>query len=136
MRFLQRFNEPAFVLLRVTAGLMFGFHGLQKIFGVLSEFQPAFPSQIWFGGVIELVAGILIAVGLWTRCAAFVASGEMAVAYIQFHWKLAFGTAFFPAVNKGEMALLYCVLFLYIACRGAGPFGLDARLRGERGSRR
>jgi putative oxidoreductase len=130
MRFMQRFAEPAFLLLRVVAGLMFGFHGLQKIFGVLSEFHPAFPTQIWFGGMIELVAGILIALGLWTRCAAFVASGEMAVAYIQFHWKLAVGAAFFPAVNKGEMALLYCVLFFYIACRGPGPFSLDAKLRG------
>lgn len=132
MRFLQRYSEPAFALLRITAGLMFGFHGLQKIFGVLSDFQPAFPTQIWFGGMIELIAGILIAIGLWTRCAAFVASGEMAVAYVQFHWKLAIGSAFFPAVNKGEMALLYCVLFFYIACRGAGPLSLDA-LRGDRG---
>ena len=132
MRFLQRFTEPAFFLLRLAAGLMFGFHGMQKIFGVLSEFQPAFPSQMWFGGMIELVAGILIAIGLWTRCAAFVASGEMAVAYIQFHWKLGMGSAFFPAINKGEMALLYCLLFLYIACRGPGPFSVDARGRGER----
>jgi len=132
MRFLQRYSEPAFALLRLTSGLMFGFHGLQKIFGVLSDFQPAFPTQIWFGGMIELIAGILITVGLWTRCAAFVASGEMAVAYVQFHWKLAFGSAFFPAVNKGEMALLYSVLFLYIACRGAGPLSVDAKLRGDR----
>jgi putative oxidoreductase len=132
MRFLQRFAEPAFLLLRVVAALMFGFHGLQKIFGVLSEFQPAFPTQMWFGGVIEMTTGILMALGLWTRCAAFVASGTMAVAYAQFHWKLAFGSAFFPAVNKGEMALLYCVLFFYIACRGPGPFSLDAKLRGEK----
>jgi putative oxidoreductase len=136
MRFLQPLTEPAFFLLRVGSGLMFGFHGLQKTFGFLSEFHPAFPSQIWFGGVIELVAGLLIAVGLWTRCAAFVASGEMAVAYIQFHWKLGFGTAFFPAINKGEMALLYCLVFLYIACRGAGVFSLDAVLRGDRGNKR
>jgi len=136
MRFLQNFTEPAFFILRVTAGLMFAFHGLQKIFGVLSEFHPAFPSQMWFGGVIELVGGLLIAAGLWTRCAAFVSSGEMAVAYTQFHWKLAMGKAFIPGVNKGEMALLYCVVFLYIACRGAGPFSLDAMVRGERGSKR
>lgn len=136
MRFLQPFTEPAFFILRVAAGLMFAFHGLQKIFGVLSEFHAALPSQMWFGGMIELVGGLLIAAGLWTRCAAFVSSGEMAVAYIQFHWKLAMGQAFLPAINKGEMALLYCVLFLYIACRGAGPFSLDAMVRGERGNRR
>jgi putative oxidoreductase len=136
MRFLQPFAEPAFFILRVTAGLMFAFHGLQKTFGILSDFHAAFPSQVWFAGIIELVAGLLITAGLWTRCAAFVASGEMAVAYTQFHWKLAMGKAFFPAINKGEMALLYCVLFLYIACRGAGPFSLDALVRGERGSKR
>ena len=130
MRGLQRFQEPAFLFLRVVAALMFGFHGLQKVFGVLSEFHAAFPTQMWFGGVIELTTGILMAIGLWTRCAAFVASGTMAVAYTQFHWKLALGASFFPGVNKGELALLYSVLFFYIACRGPGPFSLDAKLRG------
>lgn len=132
MRFLQSFTEPAFFLLRLGTGLMFAFHGLQKVFGILSDFHAVFPTQVWFAGVIELVAGVLIAMGLWTRCAAFVASGEMAVAYIQFHWKLAMGSAFFPAINKGEMALLYCLLFFYIACRGAGGLSLDAMVRGER----
>jgi putative oxidoreductase len=129
MGFLARFSEPAFALLRVVAGLMFSFHGLQKIFGVFSGFRPAFPTQLWFGGVIEIAAGLLIALGLCARCAAFVASGAMAVAYTQFHWKLAMGSAFFPGVNKGELALLYSVLFLYVACRGAGPISLDARSR-------
>lgn len=132
MRAWQRFAEPAFLLLRAVAGLMFAFHGLQKVFGVLSDFHAAFPTQMWFGGVIEMVSGTLMALGLWTRCAAFVASGTMAVAYAQFHWKLALGAAFFPGINKGELALLYCVLFLYVACRGAGPFSLDAKLRGGR----
>jgi putative oxidoreductase len=131
----HRFAEPVFLLLRLAAGLMFAFHGLQKVFGIWSEFRPAFPTQMWFGGVIELVAGTLIAAGLWARCAAFVASGEMAVAYTQFHWKLAMGKAFFPGINKGEMAVLYCVLFLYIAARGAGPFSLDG-LRGGGGAKR
>jgi putative oxidoreductase len=127
MGFLARFSEPAFALLRVVAGLMFSFHGMQKIFGLLSEFRPAFPTQLWFGGVIEITAGLLIALGLCARCAAFVASGTMAVAYTQFHWKLAMGSAFFPAVNKGELALLYSVLFLYVACRGPGPISLGGR---------
>jgi putative oxidoreductase len=127
---LQRFAEPAFLLLRAVAALMFGFHGLQKVFGVLSEFHAAFPTQMWFGGVIEMTTGLLMALGLWTRCAAFVASGTMAVAYTQFHWKLALGASFFPGVNKGELALLYCLFFFYLACRGPGPFSLDARLRG------
>jgi putative oxidoreductase len=132
MGFLRRFAEPAFLLLRVVAALMFGFHGLQKVFGVLSEFHAAFPTQMWFGGVIEMTTGILMAFGLWARCAAFVASGTMALAYAQFHWKLALGATFFPGINKGELALLYCVLFFYFACRGPGPYSLDAKLRGEK----
>lgn len=133
MRAWQRFAEPAFFLLRVVAGLMFAFHGLQKTFGVLSDFHPPLGSQIGIGGVIELTTGILMAAGLWARCAAFLASGTMAVAYAQFHWKLALGKDFFPGINKGEPALLYAVLFLYFAFRGAGPFSLDARFRGDRG---
>jgi putative oxidoreductase len=131
MRLLNRFTEPAFLLLRVIAALMFGFHGAQKTFGVLSDFHPALSSQIGVGGVIELSTGLLMALGLWTRCAALLASGTMAVAYLQFHWKLALGREFFPGINKGELALLYSILFLYIACRGPGPYSLDARLRGE-----
>ena len=124
-RLLKPKSEAAFALLRIVAGLMFAFHGIQKVFGVLSEFQPPVGSQLWIGGVIELVAGLAIAGGLFTTWAAFLASGTMAVAYTQFHWKLAFGAEFFPAVNKGELALLYSVLFLYVACRGGGPLSLD-----------
>jgi putative oxidoreductase len=83
---------------------------------------------VWFGGIIELVAGLLIAVGLFTRCAAIVASGTMAVAYVQFHWRFDFGSHFFPVVNKGELALVYSFLFLYIAFRGPGKWSVDARL--------
>jgi putative oxidoreductase len=125
-------SEPAFLFLRVTAALMFGFHGLQKISGLWSDFRPAFPTQMWFGGMIEIAAGFLMAAGLWTRYAAFLSSGTMAVAYTQFHWKLGLGKNLFPAINEGELALLYAVLFLYIACRGAGPFSLDAKPRKNR----
>ena len=86
---------------------------------------PAVGSQMWIGGMIELVGGVLMAVGLFTRAAAFIASGTMAVAYVQFHWKLAGGADFFPIVNKGEAALVYCFLFLYFACRGAGRASID-----------
>jgi putative oxidoreductase len=120
--------EIAFAVLRVGAGLMFAFHGVQKIFGVLSEFRPPVGSQLWVGGIIELVCGSAIALGLLTRSTAFLASGTMAVAYTQFHWKLAFDSHFFPAVNKGEPALVYALLFLFFACRGGGPFSLDHRL--------
>jgi putative oxidoreductase len=105
---------------------------VQKIFGVLTDHAPKVGTQLWWGGAIELVAGSLIALGLFTRWAAFVASGTMAVAYAQFHWKLRLDSNFFPGINKGELALLYSLLFLYVACRGAGSYSLDARRPGRR----
>lgn len=124
---LPRHADHAYAALRIVAGLMFAFHGLQKIFGVLGKTSPAFASQLWFGGLIELVCGTAIAVGLLTRWAAFLASGTMAVAYIQFHWKLELGERLLPVVNRGELALLYAFVFLFIACRGAGPWSVDSR---------
>jgi putative oxidoreductase len=127
-RFLERRAEPAYTLLRIVAGLMFAFHGAQKLFGVLTKFQPPVGSQLWFGGIIELVTGIAIAAGIFTTLAAFLASGTMAVAYVQFHWKLGAGARFLPAVNQGELAILYSLVFLYIACRVGGKWSVD-RLR-------
>jgi putative oxidoreductase len=83
---LGKYQEQAYGLLRIVTGALFFCHGLQKLFGTFGGYKVDFPSQLWFGGVIELVAGALICVGLWTTCAAFVASGTMAVAYVQFHW--------------------------------------------------
>lgn len=125
MKQLEKFSGPAYAFLRIIAGLMFAFHGVQKIFGVLTDYHPAVGSQIWIGGLIELVAGFLIAVGFKTRWAAFLSSGTMAVAYFQFHWKFQMGSAFFPGVNQGELAVLYCFVFLYMACRGSGMWSLD-----------
>jgi putative oxidoreductase len=121
-------TENVYAALRIIVGVLFAIHGIQKIFGVLTEYQPPVGSQLWIGGVIELVTGLLIAVGFLTRWSAFLASGTMAVAYVQFHWKFAFGSAFFPVVNKGELAVVYAFLFLFIACRGAGKASVDARL--------
>lgn len=126
-RILEPRTEAAYALLRIVSGAMFAFHGVQKIFGVFTDHAPRIFTQIWVGGLIELVAGLLIVVGLYTSCAAFVASGTMAVAYVQFHWKLQFGALFFPTVNKGELALLYSFLFLFIACRGSGKWSLGRR---------
>jgi putative oxidoreductase len=127
-RFLGPRTDAAYALLRVVAGLMFAFHGLQILFGTLSTYPiPKVGSQTWIGGVIELVTGLAIAAGVLTAWAAFLASGTMAVAYVQFHWKLAFGAEFFPAVNQGELSLLYAVLFLFVACRGAGRWSVDGR---------
>ena len=116
------FETIAFVTLRIVSGLMFACHGAQKILGVLTDRPTAEPfSQIWVGGLIELVGGLLLAIGLCTRPVAILASGPMAVAYIQFHWKGAFDSGFFPAVNGGELAVVYCFLFLYIALRRGTP---------------
>ena len=112
---------------RIVAGAMLTFHGLQKVFGILTENQPPVGSQVWIGGVLELLCGAAIAVGWFTRAGAFVASGMLAVAYVQFHWKLRFDSAFFPVVNKGELALLYSFVFLYMACKGGGPWSVDSR---------
>jgi putative oxidoreductase len=127
----SRFDGPAYTLLRVVAGGMFCCHGMQKILGWLTTSAgPAVGSQTWVGGIIELVGGALIALGLFTRVLAFLASGTMAVAYFQYHWKLQLGGyKWLPIVNKGELAALYCFVFLFIAARGAGPVSLDRRLR-------
>jgi putative oxidoreductase len=128
---LSRFEAPTFAALRFVAGGMFCCHGMQQILGWLTTSAgPAVGSQTWIGGLIELVGGILIALGLFTRLAAFLASGTMAVAYVQFHWKLQLtGFKWLPIVNKGELAALYCFVFLFIAAHGAGPLSLDRRLR-------
>ncbi len=125
MKQLAKHAESAYALMRIVVGFLFAFHGCQKVLGILSEFHPPVGSQLWIGGVIELVGGLAIMLGIGTRWAAFICSGEMAVAYFQFHWKFQMGPQFFPAINKGELAVLYCFLFLYIACRGAGKWSLD-----------
>ncbi|MGH7149835.1 MAG: DoxX family protein, partial [Planctomycetota bacterium] len=111
MKWLERYADHAYALLRIAAGFMFSFHGAQKILGILSDFRPPAGSQLWFGGIIELLGGLAVMVGFRTRAAAFLCSGTMAVAYFQFHWKFQFGRNFFPAVNQGEMAALYCFVF-------------------------
>jgi putative oxidoreductase len=125
MKFFGKFSDYAYALLRIVTGLLFSFHGVQKIFGVLTEHQPPVGSQLWIGGLIELVGGLMVAAGFKTRWAAFLSSGTMAVAYFQFHWKFQGGANFLPGVNKGEMAVLYCFIFLLIACRGGVKWDLD-----------
>ncbi len=125
MKWLEKYSDYAYALLRIVTGLLFLFHGAQKILGFLADSQPPIGSQLWIGGIIELVGGSLIVLGFQTRLAAFICSGEMAVAYIQFHWKFQLGPAFFPGINKGELALLYSFVFLYLACRGGVKWCLD-----------
>ncbi|HEV2866362.1 MAG TPA: DoxX family protein [Allosphingosinicella sp.] len=123
-RSLSRF-EPQFLgVLRIIAGLLFLSHGLVKLIGFPAGAQPGpqpLASLLGVAGVLELVLGGLITVGLFTRPAAFLAAGEMAVAYWMFH-----GTrSFFPVVNQGEAAILYCFLFLYLTARGPGAFSVE-----------
>lgn len=119
--------------LRVVSGLLFSVHGMQKVFGwYASREPPPLFSQLGLGGVIELVTGLLMAAGLFTRQAAFLASGTMAVAYIQFHWKFQFAEgAWIPTLNHGELSVVYCFLFLFLFAIGGGRWSLDA-LRGGR----
>jgi putative oxidoreductase len=119
-RVLGRFAPFIYGALRIVAGLLFACHGAQKLFGVLGGQHMPLMTQFGLAGVIEFCGGLLIAMGLFTSFAAFIASGEMAVAYFQVHAPR--GT--FPIQNGGELAMLYCFLFLYIAARGTGSMGV------------
>lgn len=121
----SRFTDASYFLLRFVAGVMFALHGAQKLFGVLGGKVVTGDTLMLVAGVIELVGGILIAAGLFTRPASILASGEMAVAYFKAH--LPQGP--WPVQNGGELALLYCFLFLFVAAYGAGVYSLDAALR-------
>jgi putative oxidoreductase len=122
MKFLSKFSPHAYALLRIVAGLMFTMHGSQKLLGWPAGREPvSLASQAGIGGVIELVGGLMIMFGLLASFAALIASGMMAVAYFQFHYP----SGFWPIVNRGELAALYCFLFLYIATYGSGIWSLD-----------
>ena len=125
MKWLEKYADYAYALLRNATGFMFAFHGMQKILGVFSQSQPPIGSQLWIGGIIELVGGLMVLLGFQTRVAAFFCSGTMAVAYFQYHWKFQTGSQLFPAINKGELAALYSFVFFLIACRGAVKWSLD-----------
>jgi putative oxidoreductase len=121
---LSRWQPQLLALLRIVTGLLFLEHATQKFFGFPAPFpMPGpLPPLLVAAGVIELVAGVLVTLGLFTRLAAFIAAGEMAVAYFMMH----FPQGFWPAVNKGEAAILYCFIFLYLAAAGAGAWSIDS----------
>ena len=130
MGFLKPHTDKIYALTRIIVGLMFMAHGLQKIFGLWGGVPAEAPAFIvWGAGSIELVTGALIAVGWFTAPAAFLASGTMAVAYFIGHVAPAKGNIL-PIVNKGELAVLYCWVFLFMAARGAGIWSVDGS-RGE-----
>jgi len=127
-RWLSRYSERIYAVMRVVIGILFACHGAQKLFGVLGGQSQLANPILLAAGIIEFVGGGLVALGLWASYAAFVASGEMAVAYVAVHAR----GGFWPIVNRGELALLYCFVFLYVASRGSGPLSVDVLTRKKR----
>jgi putative oxidoreductase len=126
MKSLSRFADPVYCIMRLIVGLLFACHGGQKILG----FPPVAKAMSldtlgMVGGYIELIGGFLIALGLLTRVAAFVACGMMAVAYFMVHAK----GGFFPIINRGEPAVFYCFVFLFMFFYGPGRWSIDALMR-------
>jgi putative oxidoreductase len=120
---LGRFAPQAYALLRIVAGLLFACHGAQKLFGVLGGIgghRVPYMTELGLAGVIEFFGGLMIATGVFTGFAAFIACGEMAFAYFKAHAP----RGLWPIQNGGELALLYFFIFLYIACRGTVTWGI------------
>jgi putative oxidoreductase len=136
--FLGRYATYIYAIMRIIVGFLLLWHGSQKLLGFPPQQVPAGspPSEglsplMAVAGTIELVGGVLIMIGLFTGIAAFLASGMLAVAYFMVHFSLA-GVAFLPIVNRGELAVLYCFVLLYIAARGSGVWSVDSVFRGSR----
>ncbi len=131
MQFLKPYTECIHDTVRIVAGVLFFQHGAQKIFGILGrEESVELASRFGLAGIIEMVTGTLIALGLFTPIAAFIASGEMAVAFFIAHVP----RGIWPIENDGEPAVLFCFLFLYLASRDSGDWSLDRVLRDRKGA--
>ncbi|MEK6285941.1 MAG: DoxX family protein [Acidobacteriota bacterium] len=128
-KWLGKYSDVFYALMRIIAGFLFACHGAQKLFGVLGG-QKQEATLMIVAGVIELVGGILIAVGFFTSIVAFICSGQMAVAYFKQHAP----AGFWPITNRGELAVLFCFVFLYIASRGSGILSIDALIAKARGA--
>jgi putative oxidoreductase len=119
---LDRFHASALTALRIVTGFLFFQHGLPKLFGFPTGADTATPfTQFWLSGILEVFGGFLIAIGLFVKPVAFLLAGEMAVAYFQVHLP----RGFWPIGNGGELAALYCFVFLYLLARGGGSFSVD-----------
>ena len=112
-------------LMRIILGLTFSCHGFQKIFGMLGGTKQAMFMLGWYAGMLEVIGGLLLLIGLFTTITAFILSGEMAVAYFHTH----FPRGFWPIKNGGELAVVYCFVFLYLAAAGAGVWSVDHLIR-------
>ena len=130
--FLACYSSQGYALMRIVVGFLFLWHGAQKLFGIPSALPGDVPAFITYvAGPIELIGGILIMIGLFTHWAAFITSGQMAVAY----W-IGHGTkALLPIQNNGELAALYCFVFLFIATQGGGIWSVDAQRNNKSGRR-
>ena len=126
--FLSRFEPHVYALMRMMVGVLFFFHGLQKIFGVLGGSQASYATLSGLAGFLELIGGPLVAIGWSTAPTAFILSGEMAVAYYMAHSP----RGLWPIQNGGEMAALFAFVFLYIATRGGGLWSADGGGRRRR----
>jgi len=126
MGFLRPWEGMIYAVMRILVGLLFMEHGLQKILGMFGGPPPGMPGLLlYLSGTIELLGGLLVAIGFQAALAAFICSGTMAVAYFMAHAP----RGFFPIENRGELAILYCWIFLLIAGRGAGRFSIDGERR-------
>ncbi|HJP69181.1 MAG TPA: DoxX family protein [Sphingomicrobium sp.] len=120
---LSRWQPQLLAILRIVVGLLFLEHALSKFFAFPVPFPVhPLPPMLIAAGVVELLAGVLVTIGLFTRIAAFIASGEMAVGYFVAH----FPKSFWPIANMGEGAILFCFVFLYLAAAGAGTWSVDS----------
>jgi putative oxidoreductase len=122
-----RYAPQALSLLRIVASLIFLMHGSSKLIGFPASpmGMPPYGSLFWIGGILELIGGLLLLIGIFSRPVAFILSGEMAVAY----WMVHAPQSTFPLQNNGDAAILYCFVFLLIAAAGPGPWSLDAARR-------
>ncbi|WP_243372113.1 DoxX family protein [Geotalea sp. SG265] len=126
--FMSNYVPHCYAALRMVAGFLFLWHGMQKLFSIPSPMPPGAPPFIIYGaGPIELICGILVMIGFFTHWAAFIASGEMAFAYWIHHAKM----SLLPLQNQGELAVLYCFVFLFIAAQGGGIWSIDSRRKGS-----
>jgi putative oxidoreductase len=130
--FIAKYSSCCYALLRIVAGFLFLWHGVQKLFGFPSGMPDGVPAFITYvAGPIELIGGLLVMIGLFTPWAAFITSGQMAFAY----W-IGHGTkALLPIQNQGELAVLYCFAFLFIAAQGSGIWSVDSLMLGDSGAK-
>jgi putative oxidoreductase len=121
MKFLSPYQDQLYALLRIVSGFLFFYHGIEKFPDIINLGQTSPLNLMVIAGAIELIGGLFIMIGLWTTYSAFICCGEMAVAY----WMKHAFNGLLPIRNHGELALLFCFIFLFIAARGSGIFSID-----------